>query len=95
MKNRTIKIKTINLSFSRERGTLGRSDRSPGSGFNLLAAPSHQIKGRRIRIKDELFFHPFAFLLYPRFRQWLVRAAFVALTVAGQQGNSRKAKDKG
>ena len=43
-----------------------------------------------MRIKDEPFFHPFAFLLYPWFWQWLVVAAFVALTVAGQQGNSPK-----
>jgi hypothetical protein len=32
---------------------------------------------------------------YPWFRQWLVRAAFVALTVAGQQGIPRKAKGQG
>jgi hypothetical protein len=42
------------------------------------------------------FFHPFAFLLYPWFRQWLMRAAFVTLTVAGQQGNfPERLKDKG
>jgi hypothetical protein len=28
-----------------------RSDRSPGSGVDLLTAPSRQIKGRRIRDK--------------------------------------------
>ena len=37
-------------------------------------------------MKDELFviLLPFSFIL--GFRQWLTRAAFVALTVAGQQG---------
>src|SRR5215813_11975986 len=86
MKSRTTKTKTIILSFSRERGTLSRSDRSPGSGFKPTRRafpPNQRQKDKGSRMSFSFILLPFSFIL--GFRQWLVRAAFVALTVAGQQ----------
>jgi hypothetical protein len=61
-------------------------------GFNLLAAPSHpKISDFRFSILDSIQ-NPQSKIPNPKSKILLssgLRAAFVALTVAGQQGNSR------
>jgi hypothetical protein len=93
MKSRTTKTKTIKPLLFPRKGNVKQIGQVSWLGLQtyLPRLPTKsKAEGKGSRMSFSFILLPFSFIL--GFRQWLTRAAFVALTVAGQQRHSPKAK---